>query len=192
MSGLPDLSGAPFQFPGRYQKSRRLAEKGVRTFTTTSAGRLFDTAAALVGFTRPISFEGQAAIWLEHLAGRSTEAARPYPFPFDGDELDYRPLLHAIIEDRVRGRAPAAIARDFHRGVAQGICDAVLGIGASRKVVLSGGVFQNELLLADLDTLLTAAGCEVWTNHAVPANDGGISLGQAALAAFGRCDKIHA
>jgi hydrogenase maturation protein HypF len=192
MSGLPDLDAAPFQLPARYQKSRRLAEKGVRTFPTTSAGRLFDTAAALVGFTRPISFEGQAAIWLEHLAGRSSEAPRPYPFPFDGEELDYRPLLHAVLEDRVRGRTPAAIARDFHRGVAQGICDAVLRIGASRKVVLSGGVFQNELLLADLEALLTAAGCEVLTNHTVPANDGGISLGQAALAAFGRCDKIHA
>jgi hydrogenase maturation protein HypF len=58
-------------------------------------------------------------------------------------------------------------------------------------VVLSGGVFQNELLLEDLQSLLTEGSLQVWTNHAVPPNDGGISLGQAALAAFGRFDAIH-
>jgi hydrogenase maturation protein HypF len=154
----------------------------VRTFATTSAGRLFDTAAALAGFTRPLTFEGQAAMWLEHLAVHSSEPPMPYPFPFDGETLDYRPLLNALMEDRVRGRAVQAIARDFHRGVAQGIADAVVRIGGSSKVVLSGGVFQNELLLADLHDLLTALKFDIWTNHAVPANDGGISLGQAALA----------
>jgi hydrogenase maturation protein HypF len=158
-----------------------MVEKGIRTFTATSAGRLFDTAAALAGFLRPITFEGQAAMWLEHLARKSAEPARAYPFPFAGEQLDYRPLLDAVIEDRVRGRDRSAIARDFHRGVAQGICDAVRHVGGSDKVVLSGGVFQNELLLADLGELLSVAGFEIWTNHTVPANDGGISLGQAAL-----------
>jgi hydrogenase maturation protein HypF len=164
----------------------------VRTFANTSVGRLFDTAAALIGFTRPVTFEGQAAMWLEHLARKCVETAHPYPFPFDGQTLDYRPLLYAVIEERLHGRDLAAIARGFHRGIAQGICDAVTRVGEFRKAVLSGGVFQNEMLLGELHALLAPAGFEIWVNHTVPANDGGISLGQAALAAFGRSDQIHA
>jgi hydrogenase maturation protein HypF len=186
------VSAVPFPMPARFEQARRMVEKNVRTFTTTSAGRLFDTAAALLGFTRPITFEGQAAMWLEHLAARSAEQAKPYPFPFDGEVLDYRPLLEAVVQDRTRGRDAAAIARDFHRGLAQGIYDAVLRVSESTVAVLSGGVFQNEILLRDLQAQLTAGSFEVWTNHAVPANDGGISLGQAALAAFGRGDEVHA
>jgi hydrogenase maturation protein HypF len=149
--------------------------------------------AAILGFTRPISFEGQAAIWLEQLARSSSATAEPYPFPFAGDELDYRPLLQAAIHDRKRGRNRAEIARAFQRGVAQGLCDAVLSICASNgidTVVLSGGVFQNELLLEDISAL-RGDSVNIWMNHAGPPNDGGISLGQAALAAFGRFDEIH-
>jgi hydrogenase maturation protein HypF len=195
MDGLPDLAGAPFRFPERYQQSLQLARKGVRTFGTTSAGRLFDTAAALAGFTRPISFEGQAAMWLEHLAHGCADTAGVYPFPLVGQELDFRPLLRAVIDDRLRGEDPGAIARRFHRGIAQGLSVAVLATTVGnrlRTVVLAGGVFQNELLLRDLGPLLDEAGWQVWTNRAVPANDGGISLGQAALAAFGRFDKVYA
>jgi len=192
LSGLPDLASAPFHFPARYHDSRQMVEKGVRTFATTSVGRLFDTAAALIGFTRPVTFEGQAAMWLEHLARNCVETAHPYPFPFDGQTLDYRPLLYAVIEERLHGRDLAVIARGFHRGIAQGICDAVTGVGEFRKAVLSGGVFQNEMLLGELHALLVPAGFEIWVNHTVPANDGGISLGQAALAVFGCSDQIHA
>ena len=81
------------------------------------------------------------------------------------------------------------IARAFQRGLATGLSDCVKEIGRANginTIVLSGGVFQNELLLEDLKSLLEPAHLQVWTNHAVPANDGGISLGQAALAAFGR------
>jgi hydrogenase maturation protein HypF len=83
------------------------------------------------------------------------------------------------------------IARSFQRGIAQGLRDAVVEISSSHgldTVALSGGVFQNELLLADLKSLLADGALQVWTNHAVPPNDGGISLGQAALAAFGLFD----
>jgi hydrogenase maturation protein HypF len=184
--GLPDLAAPPFDFPPRYRRALDLVRKNVRTFTTTSVGRLFDAAAALLGFTREVSFEGQAAMWLEHLA-RSVPTVEPYPFPFADCELDFRPLLFALAADRLRGRDPREVARAFQLGVAQGVAAAVKDLSQARQigaVVLSGGVFQNALLLSDLGLLLSGTDIEVLTNRVVPPNDGGISLGQAALAAF--------
>jgi hydrogenase maturation protein HypF len=187
---LPNLTLPPFSFPKRYRDCLELVQKNVRCFATTSMGRLFDTAAALLGFTRPISFEGQAAIWLEQLA-RKGVATDFYPFPFDGEELDFRPLLHALTEDKLGGRALPEIARAFHRGIATGLFESlttVCEVHTVDTIVLSGGVFQNELLLADLRSLAAPGPLRIWTNSAVPANDGGVSLGQAALAALGRFD----
>jgi hydrogenase maturation protein HypF len=110
-----------------------------------------------------------------------------YPFPFSDNQLDFRPLLLAVAQDRQRGRVPDEIARAFQLGVATGLYAGVGSLCRHWKVdtvVLSGGVFQNELLLSDLHNLLGGAGLNIWTNRAVPANDGGISLGQAALGAF--------
>jgi hydrogenase maturation protein HypF len=186
MDGLPALEEPPFGFSARYQRALRLIDKKVRTFETTSIGRLFDAAAALLGFTREISFEGQAAMWLEQLA-RSSATSDTYPFPIDGATLDFRPLLAAVIQDRSRGRDPAEIARAFQRCIASGLCDAVRILcetNGTRTVVLSGGVFQNEMLLEDVKAMLEPDEIRIWTNSSVPPNDGGISLGQAALAAF--------
>ncbi len=186
IDGLPDVTAVPFNFPARYGQAMELVNKQVRTFTTTSVGRLFDSAAALLGFTRAVTFEGQAAMWVESLA-REAGAAEAYPFPFAEGELDFRPLLLAVAEDRKRGRSQNEIARAFHLGIASGVRDAATSLCRLLEldtIVLSGGVFQNELLLCDLRDLLSTAGLEIWTNHAVPPNDGGISLGQAALAAF--------
>src|ERR1700722_9010011 len=191
LNDLPDLSAAPFGFSQRYREAQELIRKDMRTFSTTSVGRLFDAAAALLGFTREVTFEGQAAMWLEQLA-RGASRPEPYPFPFDGEGLDFRPLLQSIIHDRMQGRGPAEIARAFQRGLAQVLRDAVVAIARAQClniVVLSGGVFQNELLLEDLKLLLANEPLEIWTNHAVPPNDGGISLGQAALAAFAEFDS---
>lgn len=185
IEGLPDLHGQPFCFPPRYRRAVQLVEKQVRTFSTTSVGRLFDAAAALLGFTRAVTFEGQAAMWLEQLAQQSS-VSEAYPFPFEAGELDFRPLLLAGVKDRAGGRDVRDIARCFQKGVAVGLSQSVkqiCGAHALNTVVLSGGVFQNDLLLSDLESLL-AADFELWTNHAVPPNDGGISLGQAAMAAF--------
>ena len=154
-------------------------------------GRLFDAAAALLGFTREATFEGQAAMWLEQLA-RCEPDAKAYSFPFIDNQLDFRPLLQSVALERARGRKISAIARSFQRGIAEGLRDALTVICSSQQldtIVLSGGVFQNELLLEDLQSLLAAESLQVWTNHEVPPNDGGISLGQAALAAFGRFDR---
>lgn len=181
IDNLPDLD-----FPERYRAALELICKGVRTFTTTSVGRLFDSAAAVLGFTREVTFEGQAAMWVEHIA-RAAENADPYPFPFADGELDFRPLLGALAVDRWRGRDRGECARAFQRGVAQGLCDAAAQLCERfglDTVVLSGGVFQNELLLEDLKSILGPKRLDIWTNTVVPPNDGGISLGQAALAAF--------
>ena len=183
---LPDVTAEPFDFPARYRQALELVNKQVRSFTTTSIGRLFDCSAALLGFTRGVTFEGQAAMWVESLA-RTAGTAEPYPFPFTEGELDFRPLLLAVADDRKRGRSPNEIARAFQLGIASGVRDAATSLCrqlALDTIVLSGGVFQNELLLCDLRDLLGTASLEVWTNRAVPPNDGGISLGQAALAAF--------
>ncbi len=193
-SVLPNVLAAPFSFPGRYRNAIELVRKNVRTFPTTSMGRLFDAAAALLGFTREVTFEGQAAMWLEQRA-RSAAQSGAYAFPFANGELDFRPLLLAVVKDRKQGRNINEIARAFQAGIAQGLCDALQSISRNQQVdtvVLSGGVFQNELLLEDLKRLLSSGGSlQIWTNHEVPPNDGGISLGQAALAAFGRFDTAR-
>jgi hydrogenase maturation protein HypF len=173
------LERDPFCFPARYGAARELLRANVRVFPTTSMGRLFDTAAALLGFTREITFEAQAAMWLEQLAAGAGDVDA-YPFPFDGTELDYRPLLDRLIADRRRGRDVREIARAFHRAAADGILQTCEHFGYER-VVVSGGVFQNALLTAEL---YDALGERLWANRIVPANDGGIALGQAAIAAF--------
>jgi hydrogenase maturation protein HypF len=190
LDDFPDLTASPFSFPSRYLDALKLVNTKVRCFNTSSIGRLFDTAAALLGFTRETTFEGQAAMWLERLAKKANSAAA-YPFPFAGDELDFRPLLRGIIRDRLRGRNVSEIARAFQRGIAEGLHAAVVTLARERgidTVVLSGGVFQNELLLQDLKSVLEPEQLQIWTNNVVPANDGGISLGQAALAAFARLE----
>ena len=163
----------------RFELAKQLLEKNVRVFQTTSVGRLFDTVAALLGFTRRITFEAQAAMWVEHLA-RGSAPVDAYPFPFENSQLDYRPLLEAIVADRARGRDIAEIARAFHEGLAAGVL-AVCAAYGHERVVVSGGVFQNALLLARLQESL---GNRLWTNRITPPNDGGICLGQAAIASI--------
>jgi hydrogenase maturation protein HypF len=189
-----EMTAPPFNFGARYADAIQLIKRGVRTFPTTSMGRLFDTAAALLGFARETTFEGQAAIWLEQLA-KGSSTVDGYPFPFVNHELDFRPLLECVIRDRTRGRSTREIARALQQGIAQGLYTSIRTICEEhriRTVVLSGGVFQNELLLEDLKPLLEEEHLQVWTNHAVPPNDGGISLGQAALAAFAADGAPHA
>jgi hydrogenase maturation protein HypF len=182
-----DVTARPFEFPDRYRQACQILRRGVRTFSTTSAGRLFDTVAALAGFTRPMTFEGQAAMWLEHLARQAPrDSGVALPLPFDDGMIDWRPALAAIVEARRSGIEPSAIARAFHRALGTAVAAAVrqLCAGAAVEVaVLSGGVMQNELLLEDVRDALASSSIELWVNHLVPPNDGGVSLGQAALVA---------
>jgi hydrogenase maturation protein HypF len=190
---LPDMTAAPFHISERFQSAMELIRKGVRTFTTTSMGRLFDAAAALLGFTRETTFEGQAAMWLEQKA-RNAPSADAYPFPFVDAELDFRPLLEILAKDRFIGRDANECSRDFQKGVALGVFNAATALCErhdSDTIVLSGGVFQNELLLEDLKSLFGSMPLQIWTNRTVPPNDGGISLGQAALASFAQFDDAE-
>lgn len=185
LENLPDLSAEPFRFPDRYRASIQLIEKRVRTFWTSSMGRLFDTVAALLGFTREITYEGQAAIWLEQMS-RGNSASRTYPFPITCNELDFRPLLAAIIEDRMKGINVETIARSFHKAIGKTTWDASVDLcerDSLDLVIFSGGVFQNSLLLSEIQSCALHKPVRIWTNQAVPSNDGGISLGQAASVA---------
>jgi hydrogenase maturation protein HypF len=112
---------------------------------------------------------------------------RPYAFPIIGTTLDFQPLLAAIIEDRIRKRDIAEIARAFHVAVANTLWEGatqLCQVNSIDLVVLSGGVFQNELLLTEIQSRAKQSSLEIWSNAAVPPNDGGISLGQAASAAL--------
>ncbi len=184
-AGTPDLEAPPFAMPPRYGAALGLARAGERVHESTSVGRLFDALAALCGFTREISFEGQAAMALEQLA-RGARGVAAYPLPWGDAQLDWRPLLDAAIEDRRRGRDPAEIARASHEALAAAVADIAARAREESKaaaLVLSGGVFQNALLLELIRDRVDRPGAlPVWVNHEVPPNDGGIALGQAALA----------
>jgi hydrogenase maturation protein HypF len=181
-----DLEAPPFCFPERYRQACAVVRSGIRTFPTTSAGRLFDTVAALVGFTRPITFEGQAAMWLEHRAREAQDDVGLVPPRFAAGVLDWRPTLSGVLRARRAGIACSAIARAFHRALAVSVAAAIRSLCADAGVnlaVLSGGVMQNALLLEDVRDALVTSTIQLWINHEVPPNDGGLSFGQAALAA---------
>jgi hydrogenase maturation protein HypF len=151
---------------------------------TTSAGRLFDAVAALLGVRDAVTYEGQAAIELEQVVDPHERDA--YPMGIADGTLRAADLVAAVVEDLRRGVAPAVIAARFHAGLASGLTAAVAQ--ASERtglttVALSGGVFQNVVLLTALADRLEASGLRVLTHSRVPPNDGGISLGQAAIAA---------
>jgi len=166
---------------------RQMLARRLNSPLSSSCGRLFDAAAALLGVRQQISYEGQAAIELEALAeqGRATE---PYPFALTGEEssiIDFSPLVRAMVEEILAGVERADIARRFHLTVATAVA-AVCGEIRSRdrvgQVALSGGVFQNRLLAEEAARLLAGQDFTVFVHRLVPPNDGGIALGQAVIA----------
>ncbi len=144
---------------------------------SSGMGRLFDAVAALLGIRERVTYEGQAAIELEHLAG--AVAAEPYAWTFG----DATPLVRACHDDLASGRPRAEIAAAFHEAVAAAATAACAEAAEPRTVVLSGGTFQNLRLLASVRRRLEALGFRVLVHARVPPNDGGISYGQAAVAA---------
>jgi hydrogenase maturation protein HypF len=153
------------------------ASLAVNAPLSSGMGRLFDAVAALLGVREEVSYEGQAAIELEQLAGDT--AAEPYAWRFG----DGAALVATVHDDLSAGRARAEIAAAFHESVAAGAAAACVEAAGARAVVLSGGSFQNLRLLASTRARLEAAGFRVLSHRLVPPNDGGISCGQAAVAA---------
>jgi hydrogenase maturation protein HypF len=153
------------------------ASLAVNAPLSSGMGRLFDAVAALLGVRDSVTYEGQAAIELEQLAGDARATAYDWRF---GDGVALACTVH---DDLAAGRPRAEIAAAFHETIAAAGAGACLDAGGERTVVLSGGTFQNLRLLQATTERLEAAGLEVLTHRAVPPNDGGISYGQAAVAA---------
>ncbi len=161
--------------------------KGINAPLTSSCGRLFDAVAALLGLRQKVSFEGQAAMQLEMTS--DLLQSKPYPYFLSDHEgpLIFDPLLmiDAIVKDCSEGRAVAEIGGRFHVSLAmmiEEVCSQVRKQSGFSLVVLSGGVFQNCLLTELAVTRLERSGFQVLTHSLVPPNDGGIALGQAAVA----------
>jgi hydrogenase maturation protein HypF len=164
-----------------------MARRGINAPVTSSAGRLFDAVAAVLGVRDAVSYEGQAAIELEQLAD-VTERGWYRAVVTDGEPLRLAgaDLVRAAADDLAAGVSRAVIAARFHNGVATAIEQACLLLrdrhGLS-TVALSGGVFQNLLLTERVVGRLSDRDFRVLVHHRVPCNDGGISLGQAVVAA---------
>jgi len=148
---------------------------------SSGAGRLFDAVAALLGLRETVSYEGQAAIELEQLAGDT--AAAPYACSVGGGAIRGADFVAAACDDLAAGRPRAEIAAAFHEGVAAAFAAACTAAGPPGTVALSGGSFQNLRLLASFRGRLEEAGFRVLSHRLVPPNDGGVSYGQAAVAA---------
>jgi hydrogenase maturation protein HypF len=166
-------------------------EKKINTPLTSSMGRLFDAVAALTGVRGVIEYEAQAAIDLETAASEAPDETGSYPFTFikqnDINIIKVLDLLAAITDDIYQKKSPAMIAARFHNTIAEIIlelCKVISQETGIKEVALSGGVFQNRLLLMKAAARLESAGLRVYTHHQVPCNDGGISLGQVTIANF--------
>jgi hydrogenase maturation protein HypF len=187
-------AGSEYAFP-----QARLLQNEVRTVEqmlsrrfntplTSSMGRLFDAVASLAGVRDRVSYEGQAAVELEQLAA-DTPIDGTYPFAFEPPEVDTRPLIRAVAADAMKGVATTVIARRFHTTLVDLVaatCERIRRETGIREVVLSGGVFLNVLLTREVCARLSGEGFDVYRHRLVPPNDGGLSLGQLAIASA-RC-----
>jgi hydrogenase maturation protein HypF len=183
---LPDLAPVRDSSPDERAVLRRQLERGVNCVATSSMGRLFDAVSALVGVREVVSYEAQAAIEMEAAATTCIDGGRDYTFLTDGDEIDAAPVIRSIVDDMRAGIAVGAIAAGFHLGVARLVADTADELRDETgldRVGLSGGVFQNALLVRLATAELTTRGFQVLTHCRVPANDGGLALGQIAVAA---------
>lgn len=181
---------------------KRQIERKINSPLTSSMGRLFDAISALLGIRGEIDYEGQAAVELEmaaysgviamNVSDKSTlHAQDSYPYRIIEDEgmrvVRLGDLLSAVIEDLLQGISKGRIAVKFHNTVARMInqvCQLIADETGITQVALSGGVFQNRLLVRTAVGLLESSGFQVFTHRQVPCNDGGISLGQAVIANF--------
>jgi hydrogenase maturation protein HypF len=187
MAGIdwtPDLPPVTAASQGELRLIRSQLESGTGCVPCSSMGRLFDAVASLLGLRHRIDYEGQAAIELEALADSIGDTAGPklrLAVRPDG-VIDPAGMLRTMVAALRAGVQPAVLAAGFHQAIAIAVVEAVeMVAGPVRLVGLTGGVFQNVLLLQGCRQRLQQAGFEVLTHHMVPPNDGGLALGQAAI-----------
>jgi hydrogenase maturation protein HypF len=184
------LEGIEWRGPAeQYEGVVRLLTAGLNCPPASSAGRLFDAAAALLGLCEQASYEAQGAIRLEAVADLAVRRRYSYSIRAEATQgvpvLDFGPAFVELAAEARRGVAAAEISAAFHNTIVAGCADLAARLAEEREVrdiVLSGGVFQNRMILARLTEELRNRGLSVYSNTMVPANDAGLSLGQAAVA----------
>ena len=186
-----ELDLPPIQSLGQQMTGSLVAilDKDVNCPITTSIGRLFDGISALLDLSQVTGFEGEAAMALEFLAEREESQTQPQPYriPLESPSesqgprvADWQPLISAIVRDISEQKRPSAIALRFHRALAMLIADVAECVQCP-QIILTGGVFQNALLLKLSESELTKRGCTVYTPQLFGPNDGGLCLGQAFI-----------
>lgn len=161
----------------------KMASGDINSPQASSAGRLFDAVAAMVTGHHRVSYEGQAAAALEQVADPAVTDS--YPCAVEGGVIEGSDLVAAVVEDLRAGERPEIVAARFHNGLARVLTDVAVAAHTRHElstVALSGGTFQNLLLLTRTRTYLEAEGFEVLVHRQVPPNDGGLSLGQCVVA----------
>jgi hydrogenase maturation protein HypF len=167
----------------------RQVETGLNSPFTSSMGRLFDAVSAMAGICTTINYEAQAAIEMEMQAYDATDEKGLYPFSLTGDQsysiIRLHDLIAGVADDILKGCRAATVSMKFHNAIAamtRDVCMKIKDRTGLATVALSGGCFQNRLLLSKVMALLRQSGFKVLTHRNIPANDGGISLGQAVIA----------
>jgi len=173
--------------PQKWEILKRMIEKKINTPWTSSMGRLFDAISSLLSIRDEVHYEGQAAIELEMIADQRVK--EEYLFHIHKDEMpiviDPTEIIRGIVRNLTDGASPSKISGKFHRTISRLIvetCETIRFEEKLNRVILSGGVFQNILLLSLVTKGLKESGFDVYTHHLVPPNDGGIALGQAVIA----------
>jgi len=159
-----------------------MLEKGINAPITTSAGRLFDAIASIIGLRQQVNFEGQAAMELEFAVQPAIAEAYPFEVQQNADSIvDWQPMILEILKDVQRGQALGIISAKFHNTLAEIIVDLARTIG-EQKIVLTGGCFQNKYLTERTVQRLMQEGFRPYWHQRIPPNDGGIALGQVLAA----------
>jgi hydrogenase maturation protein HypF len=162
---------------------RRQINTGLNAPLTSSMGRLFDAAASLIGIRQQVNYEAQAAIEMEALVDRDESGV--YPIQFTNNSVDSVPMIGKMVSDYLVGVSTEKIAARFHNSIAEMVLEGCIRIreefGVS-KAVLSGGVWQNMTLLEKVVKSLIKNDFRLYIHHQIPANDGGLALGQALIA----------
>jgi hydrogenase maturation protein HypF len=187
--GFEDLDLPLFnQIDGLHIKTMgKMVRNRINSPHTSSLGRLFDGVASIIGLRNHVAFEGQAAMELEMMAAERTTGT--YDYEWISDDIHrvlFQPIIRGIVRDMKKGIPQAEISAKFHRTLIRlftELCGVISKESGVNTVALSGGVFQNSILLAGLMQSLARKNFRVITHKIVPANDGGIALGQALIAA---------